>query len=55
MLLEAAVGEGLFFAGQKHVAIKIVASYAEDQIITTSPEEVLKIREMKKRTGEEEV
>jgi len=55
MLLEVAVGEGLFFAGQKHVAIKIVASYAEDQIITTSPEEVLKIREMKKRTGEEEV
>ncbi len=48
MLLEAAVGEGLFFAGQKHVAIKVVASYAEDQIITTTPEEVLKIRKAKK-------
>ena len=52
LLLESAVGEGLFFAGQKHVAIKIVASYAEDQIITTSPEEVLKIREAKKKIGE---
>jgi hypothetical protein len=31
------VGEGLFFAGLKHVAIKIVASYTEDQIITSDP------------------
>jgi conjugal transfer ATP-binding protein TraC len=44
LLLEAEVGEGIFFAGQKHVAIKVVASYTEDQIITTSPEEVLKIK-----------
>jgi len=46
-LLEAAVGEGLFFAGTKHVAIRVVASYTEDQIITTAPEEVLKIRKAK--------
>jgi len=52
ILLESAVGEGLFFAGPKHVAIKIIASYAEDQIITTSPEEVLKIREAKRKTKE---
>jgi len=44
LLLEAEVGEGIFFAGQKHVAIKAVASYAEDQIITTAPEEILKIK-----------
>ena len=44
LLLEAEVGEGIFFAGQKHVAMKGVASYAEDQIITTSPEEMLKIK-----------
>jgi len=44
LLLEAEVGEGIFFAGQKHVAIKTVASYAEDQIITTAPEEILKIK-----------
>jgi len=44
LLIEAEVGEGIFFAGQKHVAIKVVASYTEDQFITTSPEEVLKIK-----------
>lgn len=48
LLLEAEVGEGLFFAGQKHVAMKVVASYTEDQIITTSPEELLKIKMAKK-------
>ena len=37
LLLEAEVGEGIFFAGQKHVAMRVVASYTEDQIITTSP------------------
>jgi len=47
LLLETPVGEGIFFAGQKHVAIRIVASYTEDQIITTSPEEVLKIKQAK--------
>ncbi len=47
LLLEAEVGEGIFFAGQKHVAIKSVASYTEDQIITTSPKEVLRIRKEK--------
>ena len=49
LLLEGEVGEGIFFAGQKHVAIRVVASYTEDQIITTSPEEVLKIK--KARAG----
>jgi len=44
LLLETEVGEGIFFAGQKHVLMKSVASYAEDQIITTSPEEILKIK-----------
>ncbi|XOB40197.1 MAG: LAGLIDADG family homing endonuclease [Candidatus Nealsonbacteria bacterium] len=47
LLLEAEVGEGMFFAGQKHVAMKVVASYTEDQIITTSPEEVLRIKKAK--------
>ena len=48
ILLETPVGEGLFFAGQKHVLMRAVASYTEDQFITTSPEEVSKIREAKK-------
>lgn len=44
MLMETNIGEGLFFAGTKHVAIKVVASYMEDRIITSSPEEVLQLR-----------
>ncbi len=48
MLLESGVGEGIFFAGLKHVAIKIVASYTEDQIITSDPSQVLAIKKMKK-------
>lgn len=43
-LLEAAVGEGLFFAGLKHAALKVVASYTEDQMITTSPEQILEMK-----------
>ncbi len=48
ILLEGEVGEGIFFAGKKHVAIKILASYTEDQIITSTPEEIKKIQEKKK-------
>ena len=43
-LLEANVGEGLFFAGLKHAALKVVASYTEDQTITTNPEQLLEIK-----------
>ncbi|MDD3170170.1 MAG: ATP-binding protein [Candidatus Paceibacterota bacterium] len=52
LLLESPVGEGIFFAGQKHVAISVVASYTEDQIITTSPEEIIKIKEAKQYNQE---
>ncbi len=48
LLLESGVGEGIFFAGNKHVAIKIVASYTEDQIITSDPRQLLEIEEAKK-------
>ncbi len=48
ILLESPVGEGIFFAGRKHILIKVLASYAEDQIITTDPEEVEKIKEAKR-------
>ncbi|HLC43835.1 MAG TPA: DUF87 domain-containing protein, partial [Patescibacteria group bacterium] len=41
LLLESDVGEGLFFAGLNHVAFKAVASYTEDQIITTDPKQIL--------------
>ncbi len=48
LLLECAVGEGIFFAGTKHAAIKIVASYTEDQLITSDPKQLLEIEEAKK-------
>ncbi len=51
LLLEAPIGEGIFFAGEKHVAIRVVSSYAEHQLITTAPEEVVKIKQMKKLKG----
>ena len=49
LLLESGVGEGIFFAGLKHVAIKIVASYTEDQIITSDPSQLLAIKREKER------
>ncbi len=48
LLLESDVGEGIFFVGLKHVAIKIIASYTEDQIITSDPSQVLAIKEAKR-------
>jgi conjugal transfer ATP-binding protein TraC len=53
LLLESNVGEGIFFAGTKHVAIKVVASYSEDQIITTDPAQLLEIEKAKKEFEEE--
>ncbi len=48
LLLESGVGEGIFFAGSRHAAIKVVASYAEDQLITTDPRQLLEIEQAKK-------
>lgn len=48
LLLESNVGEGIFFAGTKHAAIKVIASYSEDQIITSDPRQLLEIEEAKK-------
>jgi conjugal transfer ATP-binding protein TraC len=42
LLLSADIGEGLFFAGQNHVAIKILAAPFEHELITSNPEELLK-------------
>ncbi len=44
LLIESNVGEGIFFAGLKHVAIKIIASYTEDQIITSDPSQIISIK-----------
>ena len=48
LLLESNVGEGIFFAGTKHAAIKVIASYSEDQIITSDPRQLLEIEQAKK-------
>lgn len=47
LLLESDVGEGIFFAGLKHVAIKIIASYTEDQVITSDPNQLMLIKKAK--------
>lgn len=47
LLLESSVGEGLFFAGLKHVAIKVHASYIEDQIVSSDPAQLLSIAKAK--------
>lgn len=52
-LLNAAEGEGIFFAGQKHAAIYVKASLAENQLITTDPREILEIEAAKKKLDEE--
>ncbi|KKS20951.1 MAG: Type IV secretory pathway VirB4 component-like protein [candidate division WWE3 bacterium GW2011_GWC1_41_7] len=54
LLLAADKGEGLFFAGSNHVAIKVSASPEEHKLITTNPEELLKMREQGKVTLREE-
>lgn len=52
LLLECGVGEGIFFAGSKHAAIKVVASYTEDQLITSDPKQLLEIEEAKREFDE---
>jgi len=54
LLLESEVGEAIFFAGLKHVAIKVVASYSEDQIITSNPEQLVQIQKAKEELAKAE-
>ncbi|MBQ6154925.1 hypothetical protein IJI99_03575, partial [bacterium] len=42
LLLSVDVGEGIFFAGQNHVALRVIASPEEHRVITTNPEEVMR-------------
>lgn len=44
LLLEANRGEGIFFAGLRHAAIKIIASVTEEQIVTSDPSQILAMR-----------
>ncbi len=53
LLLAADVGEGLFFAGNNHVAMRVIASPEEHELITSNPKELLQIAEEKRRKIEE--
>ena len=44
------VGQGLFFAGQNHVHIQIVASQTEQGLITTNPQALLQQQEQELRS-----
>ena len=50
LLLASDVGEGLFFAGANHVAIRILASGVEHKLITTKPSEILEMQREAKQT-----
>ncbi len=54
LLIESGVGEGIFFAGLKHVAIKIIASYTEEQIVTSDPSQILAIKRAKQEFKEQQ-
>lgn len=54
LLLAADVGEGLFFAGKNHVAMKVIAAPFEHQIITSNPEELLKKQQIQAQRKLEE-
>jgi hypothetical protein len=49
LLLQTSVGTGLFLAQNQHAAIQIIASYAEDQIITSNPAQLMAIKEEKEK------
>jgi len=44
LLLSADKGEGIFFAGQNHVAIQVISSEDEHKLITSNPEDVLRMK-----------
>ncbi|MBU1911315.1 ATP-binding protein, partial [Patescibacteria group bacterium] len=48
LLLGSEVGQGLFFAGNRHVAIQIIASPKEAAIISTRPEDIVAKQESKR-------
>lgn len=57
LLISADVGEGLFFAGQNHVALKVFAAPFEHEIITSNPAELLKRQQeqqMQAQVGQEQ-
>lgn len=41
LLLSSGIGQGLFFAGNTHIAMRVVASDEEHKLITTNPKEAV--------------
>jgi conjugal transfer ATP-binding protein TraC len=48
VLLQSTVGQGIFFAGPRHVAIEVIAFPTEHRIITTNPKDLLKMQQFAK-------
>ncbi len=53
LLLSANPGEGLFFAGQSHVAMQIIAAPFEHKMITSNPEEKEELKKAETEAKEE--
>lgn len=52
VLLQSGVGQGIFFAGPRHVAMEVVAFPTEHRIITTNPKDLLKMQEFAQRNDQ---
>jgi conjugal transfer ATP-binding protein TraC len=58
LLLSMDVGSGLFFAGNSHVAVKFLSSESEHKLITTNPEELLRMQgglELNRLPGQDKI
>jgi len=53
LLLSADKGQGIFFAGQNHVAIQVISSDDEHRLITSNPEDILKKQGVNKTINQE--
>lgn len=48
-LLSCDIGQGIFFAGQNHVAMQVVSSQMEHELVTTDPKDLEKMKEEGKK------
>lgn len=55
LLLNSDVGQGILFAGYKHVALQIIAGPEETKLITTKPTEVMAAQKAKRDAAEQAV
>lgn len=52
-LLAADVGEGIFFAGPSHVAVRVVASEDEYKLVTTKPPETIERQQQEEQSSQQ--